>query len=95
MRCWDSRLIDQKTRWLTSIADLRSLSALRADETLRELTATVTSISGPPDGRLTKPLASDTPDGATRCWESRLIDERTRWSAYVGDLLHPRGAADT
>ena len=31
MRCWDSRLIDQKTRWLTSIADLRSLSALRAD----------------------------------------------------------------
>ena len=57
--------------------------------------ATVTSISGPPDGRLTGPLASGTPDGDMRCWDSRLIDQRTRWPAYVGDLSHTRGAPDT
>ena len=48
--------------------------------------ATVTSISGPPDGRLTGPLASGTPDGDVRCWDSRLIDQKTRWWASMADL---------
>ena len=67
VRCWDSRLIDQKTRWWASMADLQSHHATSVDDALRELAATVTSISGPPDGRLTGPLASDTSAGDMRC----------------------------
>ena len=42
--------------------------------------ATVTAMSGPPDGRNTGCSASHTSAGTIRCLDTRLIDERTRWS---------------
>ena len=50
------------------------------------LAATVTSISGPPDGRLTGPLASDPSAGTMRCLDSRLIDQKIPWWASVSAL---------
>ena len=47
---------------------------------------TVTSVSGPPDGRLTGPLEPDLSAGTMRCLDSRLIDQKTPWWASVSNL---------
>ena len=49
--------------------------------------ATVTSTSGPPDGRSTGYLASHTSGGTMRCLDSRLIDERMRWATSTTGRL--------
>jgi hypothetical protein len=46
-------------------------------------TATDTSISSPRDGRPVGCLASHTSAGTMRCSDSRLIDDRTRYSPSV------------
>jgi hypothetical protein len=48
--------------------------------------ATVTSISGPPDGRNAGCSASHTSAGTIRCLDTRLIDERTPWATSSEDL---------
>ena len=64
-------------------ADIWLLSAPTRLRPSEGLTATDTSISSPRDGRLVGYLASHTSAGTMRCSDSRLVDDRTRYSPSV------------
>jgi hypothetical protein len=82
VRLLHCRSIDERTRWATFSADLLSGQSTSRDQ-LAGIRATVTSTSGPPDGRSTGCLASHTSADTIRCSHSRQIDEQTRWATSV------------